>query len=76
MPYEKPSQDDLKSKLKTLNAVFYVVLFIWLAFIGFIISELISGGEETTSLFIATIPIVAILIVLSRIKSKIKKEID
>lgn len=75
MANEKPSQDDLKSKLKTLNTLFYIVLMIWLVFIGFIVSKLING-EETTSLFIGTIPIVAILIVLSRIKSRIKKEID
>lgn len=70
----KPSQDDLKAKLKTLTVIFYIVLVVWLVFIGFIISKLITG-DETTSWFIGTIPIVAVLIILSQIKSKIKKEI-
>ncbi|MBZ9628011.1 hypothetical protein LB450_07850 [Psychroflexus sp. CAK1W] len=75
MDDEKPSQEDLKSKLKILTIIFYIILLIWLVFIGFIVSKLISGGE-TTSLFIGTIPIVGILIILSQIKSKIKKEIN
>lgn len=74
MDNQKPTQHDLKSKLKTLNVIFYIIFIIWLVCIGFIISKLITGNE-TTSLFIGTIPIVAILIVLSQIKSKIKKEI-
>ncbi|SDG69824.1 hypothetical protein [Psychroflexus sediminis] len=75
MDNEKPSQDDLKSKLKTISIIFYIFLITWLVFIGFIIFNLVSG-KETTSLFIGTIPIVAILIILSQIKSKIKKEIN
>lgn len=72
---EKPSQEDLKAKLKILNAIFYTIFIIWIIFLGFIISRLITG-DETTTLFIGTIPIVAILIILSQIKSKVKKEIE
>lgn len=72
---EKPSQGDLKAKLKILNAIFYTIFIIWIIFLGFIISRLITG-DETTTLFIGTIPIVAILIILSQIKSKVKKEIE
>lgn len=75
MDSQKPSQNDLCAKLKTLNIIFYVVMLVWLVFIGVIISKLIAG-EETTTLFIGTIPIVAVLIILSQIKSKIKKEIN
>jgi hypothetical protein len=75
MTPEKPSQNDLRSKLKTISMIFYMVMIVWLVFIGFIISKLLTGGE-TTSLFIGTIPIVAVLIILSQIKSKIRKEID
>ncbi|MFO7744208.1 MAG: hypothetical protein R6V36_02360 [Psychroflexus sp.] len=72
---EKPSQEDLKAKLKILNVIFYTIFIIWIIFLGFIISRLITG-DETTTLFIGTIPIVAILIILSQIKSKVKKEIE
>lgn len=72
---DKPSQNDLRAKLKIMNAVFYTVFIIWLIFLGVIIYKLIVG-DDTTSWFIGTIPIVAVLIVLSQIKSKIKKEID
>lgn len=74
MSAEKPSQEDLKSKLKIFNIIFYLILIVWLVFIGLIITKLITG-DETSTLFISTIPIVAVLIILSQIKSKIKKEI-
>lgn len=74
MSAEKPSQEDLKSKLKIFNIIFYLILIVWLVFIGLIITKLITG-DETSTLFISTIPIVAVLIILSHIKSKIKKEI-
>lgn len=75
MENENPFQEDLRAKLKTLNIIFYIILVVWLIFIGFIIYKLIIG-DETTSLFIGTIPIVGVLIILSQIKSKIKKEIE
>lgn len=75
MENEKPFQEDLRAKLKTFNIIFYIILVVWLIFIGFIIYKLIIG-DETTSLFIGTIPIVGVLIILSQIKSKIKKEIE
>lgn len=75
MPTDKPTQSDLKAKLKTINAVFYTVFIVWLIFIGVIIYKLILG-DDTTSIFIGTIPVIAVLIIMSQIKSKIKKEID
>lgn len=75
MENENPFQEDLRAKLKTFNIIFYIILVVWLIFIGFIIYKLIIG-DETTSLFIGTIPIVGVLIILSQIKSKIKKEIE
>jgi|GEM_PF-2534522 ABC-type phosphate/phosphonate transport system permease subunit len=71
---QKPSQQDLKKKLNILSIIFYIIFFIWVVFLGLIIFKLISG-EETSSLFIGTIPIIAVLIILSQIKSKIRKEI-
>ncbi|GAA0763726.1 hypothetical protein [Psychroflexus lacisalsi] len=71
---QKPSQQDLKKKLNILSIIFYIIFFIWVVFLGLIIFKLING-EETSSLFIGTIPIIAVLIILSQIKSKIRKEI-
>lgn len=75
MSSEKPTKEDLKAKLKTINIIFYLVMLIWLVFIGVILYKFIRG-EETTSLFIGTIPLVAVLILLGQLKSKIRKEIE
>lgn len=71
---QKPTQHDLKKKLNILSIIFYIIFLIWVVFLGLIIFKLITK-EETSSLFIGTIPIVAVLIILSQIKSKIRKEI-
>jgi len=75
MDKEESSKNELKGKLKTLNAIFYTVMLVWLILIGYILYNFITG-KDTTAPFLGTIPVVAVLIILGQLKSKIRKEID
>lgn len=71
----KAPLEDLKSKLKTITRVFYAILLIWLVLIVVIIVRFFTG-EPYTSLFIGTIPLVALLLIFSQLRTKFKKEIE
>ncbi|WP_019038990.1 hypothetical protein [Psychroflexus tropicus] len=75
MEKEDSSKAELKGKLKTVNAIFYSVLVAWLILVGLILYKFIIG-KDTTAPFLGTIPIIAILIILGQLKSKMRKEID
>jgi hypothetical protein len=71
----KTPLEDLKSKLKTITRVFYIILLIWLVLIVVIIVRFFTD-EPYTSLFIGTIPLAALLLILSQLRTKFKKEIE
>jgi hypothetical protein len=75
MEKEELSKDELRGKLKTVNAIFYTVMVAWLILVGFILYNFIIG-KDTTTPFLATIPVIAVLIILGQLKSKMRKEIE
>jgi L-asparagine transporter-like permease len=75
MNSNQPTIKDLKSKLKALNLIFYTVLLAWLILIVVILVRLFTS-QSTQTLFIVSIPLVGALLILSQIKTRIKKEIE
>ena len=75
MNSNQPTIKDLKSKLNVLNAIFYTVLLGWLILIIVILVRLFTS-QSTQTLFIVSIPLVGALLILSQIKTRIKKEIE
>ena len=75
MNSNQPTIKDLKSKLNVLNAIFYTVLLGWLILIIVILVRLFTS-QSTQTLFIVSIPSVGALLILSQIKTRIKKEIE
>ncbi|AFU69745.1 hypothetical protein P700755_003075 [Psychroflexus torquis ATCC 700755] len=75
MNSNQPTTEDLKSKLKILNAIFYLALLAWLILIVVILVRLFTS-QSTQTLFIVSIPLVGALLILSQIKTRIKNEIE
>jgi hypothetical protein len=75
MNSNQPTIKDLKSKLKVLNAIFYIALLAWLILIVVILVRLFTS-QSTQTLFIVSIPLVGALLILSQIKTRIKNEIQ
>ena len=75
MNSNQPTTKNLKSKLKVLNVIFYLVLLAWLILIVVILVKLFTS-QTTQTLFIVSIPMVGALLILSQIKTRIKKEIE
>ena len=75
MNSNQPTIKDLKSKLNVLNAIFYLALLAWLILIVVILVRLFTS-QSTQTLFIVSIPLVGALLILSQIKTRIKKEIE
>jgi hypothetical protein len=75
MNSNQPTTEDLKSKLKILNVIFYLALFAWLILIVVILVRLFTS-QSTQTLFIVSIPLVGALLILSQIKTRIKNEIE
>ena len=71
----KTHQENLESKLKVIKLIFYMVLFVWLILIATIVVRFFID-EPITSLFIGTIPLIAVLLILSQLRTKFKKEIE
>lgn len=71
----KTPLEDLRSKLKGITRLFYTVLLIWLVLIVVIVVRFFMN-EPNTSLFIGTIPLIAVLLILSQLRTKFKKEIE
>jgi len=75
MNSNQPTTEDLKSKLKVLNIIFYLALLGWLILMVVILVRLITSlGTQT--LFIISIPLVGALLIVSQIKTRIKNEIE
>jgi|GEM_PF-1324246 hypothetical protein len=75
MNSNQPTTEDLKSKLKVLNIIFYLALLGWLILMVVILVRLITSlGTQT--LFIVSIPLVGALLIVSQIKTRIKNEIE
>lgn len=75
MNSNQPTTEDLKSKLKILNVIFYLALLAWLILIVVILVRLFTS-QSTQTLFIVSIPLVGALLILSQIKTRIKNEIE
>ncbi|PKG42362.1 hypothetical protein [Psychroflexus sp. MES1-P1E] len=75
MNSNQPTTEDLKSKLKILNIIFYLALLAWLILIVVILVRLFTS-QSTQTLFIVSIPLVGALLILSQIKTRIKNEIE
>lgn len=75
MNSNQPTTKNLKSKLKVLNVIFYLVLLAWLILIVVILVRLFTS-QSTQTLFIVSIPLVGALLILSQIKTRIKNEIE
>lgn len=75
MNSNQPTTKNLKSKLKVLNVIFYLVLLAWLILIVVILVRLFTS-QSTQTLFIVSIPMVGALLILSQIKTRIKNEIE
>lgn len=75
MNSNQPTTEDLKSKLKVLNVIFYLALLAWLILIVVILVRLFTS-QSTQTLFIVSIPLVGGLLILSQIKTRIKNEIE
>jgi len=75
MNSNQPTTEDLKSKLKVLNVIFYLALLAWLILIVVILVRLFTS-QSTQTLFIVSIPLVGALLILSQIKTRIKNEIE
>jgi hypothetical protein len=75
MNSNQPTTEDLKSKLKVLNIIFYLALLGWLILMVVILVRLITS-LDTQTLFIVSIPLVGALLIVSQIKTRIKNEIE